>query len=227
MKIAITGAGGFIGRHLARELQERADLSCFDLGNREELFRGRYDAILHFGAISDTRSTDLATIDELNVRYSARVFEHARRWPCIVIYASSASVYSEKRTPYAESKAQMESMAGNDFTGLRFFNVYGEDEGSKGRSASFIWKAKNASGPVELFEGTLDSARDWLPVDAAVRRTLSYLYYPRQGVFEVGSGKPKTFRALLAEIGKDYTIVQMPEELRDTYQHYTCARSST
>lgn len=118
-KLAITGAGGFIGANLAARLRdERAgqlllvddpptlqrpnNLSEFSdceqtgrLPFREAVEGDRLDlaAIFHLGAISDTTAADWNTLVENNIRYSQALWHYAARHQIPFLYASSGATY--------------------------------------------------------------------------------------------------------------------------------------
>lgn len=123
--------------------------------------------------------------------------------------------------------------------GLKYFNVYGPNEFHKGRMASAILKmvfdAIN-KGVIYLFKSsdTLnysdgDQARDFIYVKDAASMTAEFLYNQRCGIFNIGTGEPKTWKelanAVIHSINKDVKIeyIPMPDDLVGIYQNYTCA----
>ncbi len=126
MRILITGGAGFIGRHLARHLKERHQVTAFDLREQElkgilhikgdvrdaELVRAvcqGHDAIIHLAA----QVSAPASIEEpeetmaINTGGSGNVLDGARRGGVKkVLLASSAAVYGDSpETPTPESHA--------------------------------------------------------------------------------------------------------------------------
>ena len=115
MKILVTGAAGFLGRHIARRFCDSGwqvtgfDLSMFeedgikslqgDLtdGNSVESAASGADVIAHVGAIGDVylagEQPTLAA--EVNVLGTANVLEAASRHGSRVVYASTWEVYGE------------------------------------------------------------------------------------------------------------------------------------
>jgi ADP-L-glycero-D-manno-heptose 6-epimerase len=125
------------------------------------------------------------------------------------------------------------------WAGLKFFNVFGPNEYHKGAMQSVVAKMfpdAAAGHRVVLFkshrEGIADGEqkRDFIYVDDAVAVMQWLLATPRvSGIFNVGTGEPRSFRdlvtALFNAVGRtpDITYVDMPEALRDRYQYFTRA----
>ena len=123
--------------------------------------------------------------------------------------------------------------------GLKYFNVFGPNEYHKGDMLSFVIKAFEqikATGKVRLFKSYKsdlkdgEQMRDFIYVKDAVDMTLFFLDNPKTGgLFNIGSGKARTWNdlaaAVFAALGKKPNIeyTDMPESIRNQYQYYTCA----
>ncbi len=234
MKILLTGAAGFIGRHLTRglraagydeEIRTSDPRAPYVEMNLDALEDG-YEAIFHLGAISDTTCEDFNALLETNVRLPLKLAAWAgdRRIP--FIYASSASVYGNGDGPlnrYAESKAAVdEAMDGRgwgQWWGLRFFNVYGSGEAHKGAQASMVHQFIN--GRKTVFAP--DSQRDFVHVSDVVKVMLwLWRTRPASGIYDVGTGQARSFTELIAALGlTDVEVVAMPESLKGKYQFHT------
>jgi len=123
------------------------------------------------------------------------------------------------------------------WAGLKFFNVFGPNEYHKGEMMSLVAKRfddAKADKPVVLFkshrEGIADGdqRRDFIFVDDTVAVMRWLLDTPSvSGLFNVGTGKARSFRdlvtAIFAALGKPANIeyVPMPEEIRNSYQYFT------
>jgi len=119
--IVVTGAAGFIGSNLIRELNRRGeddivavdnltrgdkfrnlvDCRIADYLDKEEFarklslgsFDGEVSAVLHQGACSDTMESNGRYMMENNYRYSCELLDFCQAEEVPLIYASSAAVY--------------------------------------------------------------------------------------------------------------------------------------
>jgi ADP-L-glycero-D-manno-heptose 6-epimerase len=121
--------------------------------------------------------------------------------------------------------------------GIKYFNVYGPNEYHKGDMRSVVNKAYdqiNETGKVKLFksENPLykdgEQKRDFIYVKDAVEMTLFFLFNKeKNGIYNVGSGKARTWNALVNSIfnalGKPINIeyVELPDHLKTKYQYFT------
>ncbi len=224
------------------------------------------EAVIHMGAISSTLETDADKIIRTNFGLSRDLFAWCARHGRRFIWASSAATYGDGAkgfedddslealaglrplNAYGWSKALFDTYARREalrrrappqWTGLKFFNVYGPNEGHKGamRSvASKIWPDVAAGRAVKLFksdrQGVADGAqaRDFIYVDD-VAKAVAWLFRRGDinGVFNLGSGQARSFADLAAAVfraaGQAPRIeyIDMPAELRDQYQYFTQA----
>lgn len=205
--ILITGAAGFIGSNLVHALTQRAPYNVFAVDNlsrpdkfinivdtevadyldKEDFlvrlergdFAGKFSAVLHQGACSNTMETDGRYMMRNNYQYSIALFEFCQRENIPFIYASSAAVYGSSATfreerqyerplnVYGYSKFLFDQyvkkfwsthgrQSAAPVVGLRYFNVYGPRENHKGTMASVAFHQYNeflANGKVKLFGG--------------------------------------------------------------------------
>jgi ADP-L-glycero-D-manno-heptose 6-epimerase len=126
------------------------------------------------------------------------------------------------------------------WAGLKFFNVYGPQEYHKGGQASVVYHAfpqVSHKGSLKLFKsyrpdfGHGEQKRDFVYVKDVVD-VMYHLYSVRRvavsGVFNLGSGKARTFadlgRAVFRAVGEKkekFEWIEMPEQLRGQYQYFT------
>ena len=225
------------------------------------------DLVIHMGAISSTTEPDADLIAEVNFGLSRDLFRWAAERRARMIYASSAATYGagdlgfddrddlqhlmalRPLNAYGWSKALFDIFtvrqaargeAPPQWTGLKFFNVFGPNEAHKGSMKSVvaqIWPTVAAGEAVRLFKSDNPAypdggqLRDFVYVrDVADCIAWLALSGGASGVFNLGSGQARTFedlaRAVFAAAGKEPRIeyVDMPDTLRGKYQYFTEAR---
>jgi ADP-L-glycero-D-manno-heptose 6-epimerase len=127
------------------------------------------------------------------------------------------------------------------WAGLKFFNVFGANEYHKDEMMSLVAKRfdeAKAGKTIRLFKshraGIADGEqkRDFIAVDDAVAVVRWLLASPSvSGIFNVGTGKARSFRdligAMFAALGREPAIeyIDMPVEIRDSYQYFTQAET--
>jgi len=237
------------------------------LGSRLESLEGAVEAVFHQGACSDTLETDGRYMMENNYAYSRRLLEWCQDEEIPLIYASSAAVYGrgpkyrEERdcerplNLYGYSKFLFDQVVRSrlpqrsaQIVGLRYFNVYGPNEGHKGRMASVALHAfeqLHGVGKVKLFAGSDgyrdgEQRRDFIYVDDAVAVNLWFLERRGvSGIFNCGTGRAQTFNEVAAavintvrgtraspqELAEESLIqyIPFPPALQGKYQSYTQA----
>lgn len=123
--------------------------------------------------------------------------------------------------------------------GLKYFNVFGPNENHKGDMRSVVCKSYAQvleSGVIHLFKSYRrqyqdgEQQRDFLYVKDAAAMTLHLAANPAaNGIFNIGSGKTRTWnalaRAVFSALKREPRIVyiEMPESIRDKYQYSTQA----
>lgn len=249
MKVLVTGHKGFIGQNLVKYIQDNTDWNI----NVWEWEPGQYpvvegnDWVIHLGAISSTTERDVRKIVDQNYMFSVWMFEQCKHHKVNLQYSSSASVYGlgnsfvetinpDPKTPYAWSKLMFEEYC-NKYThdnivqGFRYFNVYGNYEGHKGNQASPITQFSTQAqltGHINLFHYSDQYLRDFIAVEDVCRVHVNFINsVTSSGVWNVGTGKTKSFQEIANLISKKYNAhikyIEMPEILKDSYQKYTCA----
>lgn len=150
--------------------------------------------------------------------------------------------------PYGESKNEFDkwvlkqTLTPPFWAGLKFFNVYGPNEFHKGRMASVIFHAFNQiqeKGQVKLFRSHNpnykdgEQLRDFVYVkDVADVCLFLMKEKPASGIYNLGSGKARTFLDLAKNtfyaLGKEPNIefIDTPIDIRDKYQYFTEADMS-
>jgi ADP-L-glycero-D-manno-heptose 6-epimerase len=231
----------------------------------------KFKAVFHEGACSDTMEHNGHYMMSNNYEYSKVLLHFCQQKRVPFLYASSAAVYGGGRVfresrefeaplnVYGYSKFLFDQYVRRilpkkqaQIAGFRYFNVYGDREGHKGRMASVAYHHFNQyreSGKVKLFEGCDGYAngeqhRDFVSIEDVVAVNLYFLEHPRKsGIFNVGSGRAQPFNdvatavinsfrlldgkpaADLATLQKERRIeyIPFPEALQGKYQSFTQA----
>jgi ADP-L-glycero-D-manno-heptose 6-epimerase len=126
------------------------------------------------------------------------------------------------------------------WAGLKFFNVYGPNEGHKGpmRSVALqLYETLSAGGQVKLFRSHRPDyadggqLRDFVYVADCAAAVLWMLEQPRLGgLFNMGTGQARSFldlaHAALTAMGcaPEVHYIDTPEAIRDRYQYFTEAK---
>ncbi len=219
-------------------------------------FIGNVQAILHQGACSDTMEYNGQYMMDNNFTYSKMLLHFALACRVPFVYASSAAVYGnsdvfsehhQHEKPiniYGYSKLLFDRYVRcllpsveSTVTGLRYFNVYGQNERHKGRMASVVYQfycQLKQSGNINLFGGTDgfgdgEQRRDFIHVDDIVRVNLFFLEGPpKKGIFNVGTGASRSFNDVVNILiglhgGGERTYIPFPDELDGKYQNFTQA----
>ena len=147
-------------------------------------------------------------------------------------WALQQALNSERRTPNSLPF----------WAGLKFFNVYGPNEYHKERMASVIFHSFNqirSTGKAKLFRSHKPEYRDGeqLRDFVYVKDVVDICYWllnerPASGLYNLGTGKARTFKDLVTAIFKslDKPIVieyiDTPLDIRDKYQYFTEADMS-
>lgn len=214
--------------------------------------------VFHLGACSATTERDLGYLMRNNFEYTKVLGQWAAQRKIRFLYASSAATYgngsagmSDTETQldryrplngYAFSKQRFDLYASrrgllNQFVGLKYFNVFGPNEGHKGDMRSVIHKAfqqVQATGKLQLFKShhpdyrNGEQKRDFLYIKDAVEMTIFLAENPAAaGIFNLGFGRARTWlevaNAVFSALSKPPVIefTDMPEAIRSNYQYFT------
>lgn len=242
MAILITGHRGFVGQNMMKALGPRA--VGHEWGDGEPNLDG-IERVIHLGAISSTACRDWDALLEQNVVSSVRLLAACDERGIPIQIASSAAVYGPKastfvetdkpnpRNPYALSKFIVEKYVERHAWTIpvqlfRYFNVYGPHEDHKDQpSPHSLFRRQAASGVIEVFEGSENFCRDFVPVEDVIDIHLRFFDLSCSGVYNVGTGATSSFmdvaRQVASETGAEIKEVPMPAQLRRNYQPYTRA----
>ena len=243
MKILLTGHKGFVGSHMLRALQAHGhQVSVYDWGDILPSVMEQ-DWVIHMGAISATTERNVEKVMTQNYDFTVQLYEACHTFGVNFQYSSSASVYGlvstfredaelDPRTPYAWSKYLTERYIQQHPMGaraqiFRYFNVYGpkgeEHKGSQASPYAQFKRQAETTGQIQVFEGSDKFLRDFVPVSRIVDTHLKFLTVKESGIWNVGTGQPRSFMDVAKEFDVPVTTIPMPEILKDSYQKYTCA----
>jgi ADP-L-glycero-D-manno-heptose 6-epimerase len=240
MAILITGHKGFIGQNMMAALPGAVG---YDWDDGTVQLDG-IDRVIHLGAISSTACTDLKKLRAQNIQFSVDLLYACAARKIPFQFASSAGVYGpnnttfretdtpDPRTPYAQSKAFVEHMIQSKKWPMpvqvfRYFNVYGPHEHHKDQPSphSRFRLQAAATGTIEVFEGSDEIYRDFVPVERVVEVHKRFFDLDVSGVYNLGTGKAQSFmdvaRSVALETNAEIVTVPMPEI--SGYQRYTQA----
>jgi len=231
---------GFTGNIICGNINKPSDL--------EILNDIKFDYIFHQAAISDTRVYDQEIVMRTNVNSFYWFLEKTKNDNATLIYASSAATYGSMHSPqkigfenpenpYGYSKYAMDQIASEysnqnpdtKIVGLKFFNVYGPREYFKDRTSSMViqlgHQILNGHAP-RLFEGSDKIFRDFIFINDVLQANIKACESINNGVFNVGTGKPRSFQdiadILQKELGCDYRTEYFPNPYSG-YQMHTQA----
>ena len=235
-----------------------------EMFSRLDQHAGRIRAIVHMGAISATTEPDADLILRTNFSLSRDLWSWCVEHQCRFIYASSAATYGDGDMGFddAESLSQLrplnaygwskhlfdqyaiaaatDGQAPPSWAGLKFFNVYGPNEGHKGTMKSVvaqIWPQVAAGETVNLFRSHNPAyadggqLRDFVFVDDVVDIVVWLLDGTApSGIYNAGAGQARSFQELAlatfdaAGVSPRIAFIDTPTSIRDKYQYFTEAR---
>jgi ADP-L-glycero-D-manno-heptose 6-epimerase len=218
------------------------------------------EAIIHMGANSSTTEKDADHLLKNNYEYTKSLANYCVTNNIRFIYASSAATYGDGSLGFDDSEElslklrplNMYGYSKNLFdiyaiknkmmekiVGIKYFNVFGPNEYHKGDMRSVVHKAYGQiaeNGKVKLFKSANpnykdgEQLRDFVYIKDAVEMTLFFLDNTLGGIFNVGTGKARSWNALVSAIFNALKIpinieyIDMPESLAKKYQYFTEAK---
>ncbi len=235
---------GFKGTVLAGDINSNQDLAI--------LQNLPIDYIFHQAAISDTTCFNEEIVMRTNTNAFYNILNLAQQKKAHVIYASSAGVYGNSPAPnsikegecpeniYGFSKLSMDRIALRfalenpelRVIGLRYFNVYGERELYKGKTASMILQLALQAlqdSKVRLFkEG--QQKRDFVYIEDVIQANIKAIKAKQSGLYNVGYGVARSYNEIINILKETLNIKFKVKYIDNPYkffQEHTCADISS
>ncbi len=211
MKILVTGHKGFIGSHVFNDLRHNQGYGYLvegldrpdDIGDwvgPSGMFAKHYDVIIHLAAYAALRDSieNPEKFWENNVEKSKPIFDYCRENNVRLLYASSAGAHEWWRNPYAITKKANELMAPPNSVGMRFFNVWAENDSRPDMLYRML--QENTAKYITRHE------RDYIHVKD-IARAIAYLISSTFiGHIDVGTGETISVMDLAKSMGRGLPI---------------------
>lgn len=222
MKILVTGGTGFIGHHLANELQKRGnDVVVIDralnnwkfLNPKIELIlgdictmdlSGKYDCVYHLAALRSVPESFFYPEEYINVNLwgTSRL---VKAFPETRFVFISSSAARERMSPYGITKRAAECMVcfHRNAISIRLMNVFGERQTDVQMAFPAFCHALKTGGQAIIYgDGTI--TRDFTYVGDVVREIISLGESKSNIVIDTGYGMPMTIMELYKALAKEF-----------------------
>jgi ADP-L-glycero-D-manno-heptose 6-epimerase len=211
-----------------------------------------FDYIFHEAAISDTTVIEQDLMIETNVNAYEKLLQMAIKHNANMIYASSAATYGDSQrfevgyeqpnNVYGFSKLMMDNISNSyikkgvdiSIVGLRYFNVYGQKEFYKNKTASTVIQFAHqilAGNAPKLFKGSDKILRDFIYIDDVIQANILACEPKQSGIYNVGTGLARSFQDISDivqdELGTNYKTEYIPNPYIGSYQFFTQANIET
>ena len=232
--------------------------------------KNKINVVFHLGAISSTTFRDNSKYWIDNVLFSTKLWSLCSKRNIRLIYASSASTYGNgtygfedkedvdylkklrSLNVYGWTKSQIDlrnvyaknihNIAPPQWVGLKFFNVYGNNEYHKKNMISIVLKTYmqiKRGQETNLFKSYKknykhgEQKRDFVYIKDCIDVLLWFLENKNlSGIFNIGTGESNTFNELVSNVyqrlNKNINLkyIDMPDAIKKQYQYETKANLS-
>jgi ADP-L-glycero-D-manno-heptose 6-epimerase len=217
-----------------------ADLASMDI--KHYFGGGKVDLVFHLASITDTTDHNQFRQTHDNVESWRNLLNYFEGRKTRLVYASSAATYgiadgvnkvNQEPKPanvYAFSKVQLDNLArlfakenpAQVVVGLRYFNVYGPREAHKGAASSMILQLaqqmRRGQAPRIFKHG--EQIRDFVYVKDIVNCTILAARARCSGIYNAGSGVPRSFNDIIANLNRVLNTQWQPEYIDNPHAHY-------
>jgi ADP-L-glycero-D-manno-heptose 6-epimerase len=223
----------------------KGDVIAADLTqlNAKHYFGGRkIDLLFHLASITDTTDHHQFRQVHDNVESWRNLLTYFEGRKTRIVYASSAATYGiaaginkvdqepKPANVYAFSKVQLDNLArifalanpAQIVVGLRYFNVYGPREAHKGAASSMILQLAQQirrNQPPRIFRNG-EQIRDFVYVKDIVNCTILAARARKSGIYNAGSGVPRSFNDIVANLNRVLNTQWQPEYIDNPHVHY-------
>lgn len=205
-----------------------------------------FDYIFHQAAISDTTVLEQDIMMKTNVNAYEDLLKIAIKHKANMIYASSAATYGDSNrfevgyeqpnNAYGFSKVMMDNVTYEylkkdldiSIVGLKYFNVYGQREFYKNKTASMVVQFGHQilkGDTPKLFEGSDKILRDFIYIEDIIQANIKACAPKKSGVYNVGTGKARSFEDIVNILQKELEIDNgkeyIPNPFVGSYQFFT------
>jgi ADP-L-glycero-D-manno-heptose 6-epimerase len=202
----------------------------------------KVDLVFHLGSITDTTDHDQFRQVHDNVAAWRNLLTYFEGRKTRFVYASSAATYGiaagvnkvdqepKPANVYAFSKVQLDNLARRwtrenpkqIVVGLRYFNVYGPREAHKGPASSMILQLAQQMrrGQVPRIFKNGEQIRDFVYVKDIVNCTILAAKARTSGIYNAGSGVPRSFNDIVANLNRVLKTHWTPEYIDNPHVHY-------
>ena len=234
MKILITGADGFLGRHTSTHLQHKGhEVVSFTQDVRTHLPFERFDAVFHFAAFVGGRKgiDNNSWLIAQNIELDRVVFQWAEQFCKKIIYPSSCAAYPLRlqQTPntfmqeddfgektfdlYGLSKVVAETLLQKlsiPAHVVRPFSVYGSGQSLDYPLPDIIRRAREGRCSVW---GTGQQTRDWVYIDDVVNAFETLLHIKEPVTVNLGTGRGLSFKEVAEIVYEEIHGTRVPVEM--------------
>ena len=213
MRILVTGYKGFIGEHVFNDLRHEQGYGYLvdgldrpdDIGDwvgPSGMFAKHYDYIVHLAAYAALRDSveNPEKFWENNVEKSKPIFDYCRENNVRLLYASSAGAHVWWQNPYSMTKKANELMAPPNSVGMRFFNVWAEEDS---RSDMLYRMLKEDTAKYITMH-----RRDWIHVNDVCRAIAYILTSEYVGPIDIGTGQSTSVLELANAMGRGHLPIK-------------------